>query len=98
MDMNGRLGNGNGHGAHQGMVGAVVVDRVSLRVPREARGNIVIYGQVLSSDGSTWYTVKKERLGRYQFAYHCTCAGNFLDEYPICRHLAAFKLAEINRL
>ena len=98
MDMNGRLGSRNGHSVHQGIVGAVVVGSVSLRVPREARGNIVLYGSVLSSDGNTWYRVKKERLGRYQFAYHCTCTGNFLGEYPICHHLAAFKLAEVNRL
>ena len=98
MDMNGRLGSRNGNGVHQEGVRAVVVGSVSLRVPREARGNIVLYGNVLSSDGNTWYTVKKTRLGRYQFAYRCTCAGNFLGEYPICRHLAAFKLAEVNRL
>ena len=98
MDTNGRLGSRNGYGVHQQVVGAVMVGSVSLRVPREARGNIVLYGSVLSSDGTTSYVVKKERLGRYQFAYHCTCAGNFLGEYPICRHLAAFKLAEVNRL
>ena len=95
MDTNGRLENENG--VHRQVVRAVV-GRVSLRVPREARGNIVLYGSVLGSDGNTWYTVKKERLGRYQFEYRCTCAGNFLGEYPICRHLAAFKLAEANRL
>jgi len=98
MDTNGRLAGRNGHGVEQHVIGAVAVGGVSLRVPREARGNIVLYGSVLSSDGNTWYTVKKERLGRYQFAYHCTCAGNFLGEHPICRHLAAFKLAEVNRL
>ena len=96
MDMNGRLGNGNG--VHQGVVRAIMVGSVSVRAPREPRGNIVLYGQVLSSDGNTWYTVKKTRLGRYQFSYHCTCAGNFLGEHPICRHLAAFKLAEVNQL
>ena len=98
MDMNGRFGSRNGHGVHQGVVRAVMVGSVTLRAPREARGNIVLYGSVLSSDGSTWYTVKKERLGRYQFTYRCTCAGNFLGEYPICHHLAAFKLAEVNQL
>ena len=98
MDTNGRVGSRNGHGVHQGMVGAVVVGSVSLRVPHEARGNIVLYGSVLGSDGSTCYTVKKERVARYQFAYRCTCAGNFLGEYPICRHLAAFKLAEVHQL
>ena len=95
MDTNGRLEHGNG--VHREVVRAVVVGSVSLRVPREARGNIVLYGSVLASDGSTWYTVKKERRGRFQFEYRCTCAGSFLGEYPICRHLAAFKLAEANR-
>lgn len=95
MDTNGRLEHGNG--VHRGGVRVVVVGSVSLRVPQEARGNVVLYGQVLSSDGSTWYTVKKERCGRYQFEYRCTCVGQFLGEYPICRHLAAFKLAEANQ-
>lgn len=98
MDTNGRWGSRNGNGVHQGVVRAVMVGSASLRVPREPRGNIVLYGSVLSSDGSRWHTVKKTRIGRYQFAYHCTCAGNFLGEYPVCRHLAAFKLAEVNRL
>ena len=95
MDTNGRLEHGNG--VHRRVVRAVVAGSVSLRVPRETRGDIVLYGQVLSSNGSTWYTVKKERLGRYQFEYRCTCAGNFLGAYPLCRHLAAFKLAEAAR-
>ena len=95
MDTNGRLENENG--VHRQVVKMAVVGSVSLRVPHEARGNIVLYGSVLSRDGSTWYTVKKERLGRYQFAYRCTCAASFLGEYPICRHLAAFKLAEATR-
>ena len=97
MDTNGRWAGRNGNGVHQGVVRAIMVGSVTLKTPSESRGNIVLYGSVLSSDGSTWYTVKKTRLGSYQFAYHCTCAGNFLGEHPICRHLAAFKLAEVNR-
>jgi len=98
MDTNGRWAGRDGHGLHQGVVRAVMVGSVSLRVPREARGSIVLYGSVLGSDGQTVYSVKKERRGRYQFSYSCSCPGNFLGEYPICRHLAAFKLAEVNRL
>ena len=91
METNGRLEHGNG--VHRGGVQAVAVGSVSLRVPQEARGNIVLYGSVLASDGTTWYTVKKERVGRHQFVYRCNCPGSFLGGH-LCKHLASFKLAE----
>ena len=68
---------------------------VSIVKPRELRHGIVAYGQVRSSEGETWYTVKKKRTGKYRFTYYCTCLGNFLGEYHPCRHIAVFKLVEV---
>ena len=60
------------------------------------RHGIVLYGQVLSTDGRTWYAVKKERAGRDRFTYHCACLGNFLGG-AICRHIETLKAVEAKR-
>ena len=61
------------------------------------RHGIVSYGQVLSTDGHTWYTVKKVRLGADRFHYACTCAGSFLSGCPACQHIEALKQVEAKR-
>jgi hypothetical protein len=60
------------------------------------RHGVVLYGQVLSTDGHTWYAVKKERAGRDRFTYRCACLGNFLGG-AICRHIEALKQVEAKR-
>jgi hypothetical protein len=97
QDDEGRKMMGNGRAAHNGRsIETALMPQhsdVSLRHPRELRNGVVLYGSVRSSDGTTSYTVKKERVGSHRFVYGCTCLGNFLGHY-LCKHLAAFKLAE----
>jgi len=71
---------------------------VSVTRPQALRSGIVLYGQVLASDGRSWYTVKKKRTGTARFTYACTCLGSFLGEHPLCRHIAIFKLVESQRV
>lgn len=94
MEPSSRLAGQNGHGIQRGMAAAVLTTGVSVRKPNTARNGVVLYGQVRSSDGESWYTVKKVRLGTHRFSYACTCLGNFLGGHSPCRHIAALKLAE----
>lgn len=80
-----------------GTNGRLPTQGVSIVKPQALRNGIALYGQVRSSDGRTWYTVKKKRTGKYRFTYDCSCPGNFLGEYHPCRHIAIFKLAESER-
>jgi len=61
------------------------------------RHGVVLYGQVLSTDGHTWYTIKKVRLGANRFRYACTCPGSFLSGCATCRHVETLKAAEATR-
>jgi len=97
MNTNGRLAGQNGHGVRQDLAAAALTTGVSARKPDTLRNGVVLYGQVRSSDGESWYTVKKVRLGTHQFSYACTCLGNFLGGHSLCRHIAALKLAEVGR-
>ena len=74
--------------------GRLPTQGVSIVKAKEPRHGITLYGQVVSSDGRTRYTVKKKRTGKYRFTYYCSCPGSFLGEYAPCRHIALFKLAE----
>ena len=97
MDMNGRLGSRNGHGVHQGLVDAAMTGGISVKVPQTVRNGVVLYGQVPSLNGSLkLYWMKKRRLGMARFTYQCHCEANFLGNH-LCRHIAAFRLAEIER-
>ena len=97
MDTNGRLGSRNGHGVQQGTADIAVTDGISVRVPQAVRNGVVLYGQVPSLNGSLkLYWVKKRRLGVARFAYQCNCEANFLGNH-LCRHIAAFRLAEVER-
>ncbi len=82
--------------------GRLPTQGASIVKPQEIRHGITLYGQVASSDGKTWYIVKKKRTGKYRFTYYCNCPGSFLGEYHPCRHITVFKLveteAESNRL
>ena len=94
MNTNGRLAGQNGHSVRQNLAAATLTTGVSVRMPHAVRNGVVLYGQVRSSDGGSWYTVKKVRLGAYRFSYACTCLDNFLGGYSPCRHIAALKLTE----
>ena len=97
MDTNGRLGSGNGHGVHQGLVDTAMTGGISVKVSQAVRNGVVLYGQVPSLNGSLkLYWVKKRRLGVARFAYQCNCEANFLGNH-LCRHIAAFRLAEEER-
>ena len=61
------------------------------------RHGIVLYGQVLSTDGHTWHLVKKTHVGADRFRYACTCPGNFLAGCPACKHIEALKQVEARR-
>lgn len=76
--------------------GRLPTQGVSVVKPRELRHGIAAYGQVVSSDGKTSYIVKKKRTGKYRFTYYCNCPASFLGEYAPCRHVAAFRLAEVS--
>lgn len=92
MDTNGKLATTrNGAGWTNGRL---PTQGVSIVQAKELRHGIVLYGQVIASDGKTSYIVKKKRTGKYRFTYYCNCPGNFLGEYQPCRHIAAFKLVE----
>ncbi len=67
---------------------------VVLVKPKTIRNGIVLYGKVASSEDRRCYTVRKKHVGSFRYSYQCTCDGWFLGGYPICRHLALFKLAE----
>ena len=88
MNTNGRLAGQNGHSVRQGMTKVALTAGVSVRMPQDVRNGVVFYGQVRSSDGESWYTVKKVRLGNQRFSYACTCLGNFLGGHSPCRHIA----------
>jgi len=67
---------------------------VGLVRPQTVRQGIVLYARVPSTQESDKrYWVKKRRTGHRRFAYSCTCEGSFLGGH-LCRHIAAFKLAE----
>ena len=61
------------------------------------RHGIVLYGQVLSTDGHTWYTIKKVRWGADRFRYACTCPGSFLAGCAACKHIEDLKQVEARR-
>lgn len=67
---------------------------VRLMAAERLRHGIVLYGQVLSTDGHTWYTIKKVHCGANRFRYACTCPGSFLSGSPACRHIEALKQVE----
>lgn len=94
MNTNGRLAGQNGHSVRQNLAAATLTTGVSVRMPQDVRNGVVFYGQVRSSDGKRWYTVKKVQLGIHRFSYACTCLGNFLGGHSPCRHIAALKLTE----
>jgi hypothetical protein len=89
--------NGNVATTRNGTVrtnGRLPTQGVSVVKPQEVRHGIVLYGQVIASDGTTSYLVKKKRTGAARFTYYCSCPGSFLGEYHPCRHIALFKLCE----
>ena len=66
-----------------------------LAKPKTLRNGIVLYGRVASATHEgRWYTVRKKHVGPSRYSYQCTCDGWFLGGVSICRHMAAFKLAE----
>jgi len=68
---------------------------VLLVTPQTIRNGIVLYGKVAASHGGHFYTVRKKHVGRFRYSYQCVCDGAFLGGYPLCRHIALFKLAEV---
>ena len=97
MDMNGRLGSGNGHGVQDGLGNVAVMGGISVKVPQAVRNGVVLYGQVPSlNDSLKLYWVKKRRLGTARFVYSCNCEASFLGNH-LCKHIAAFRLAETER-
>ncbi len=68
---------------------------VLLVKPKTIRNGIVLYAKVAASAGGHFYTVRKKHVGRFRYSYQCVCDGAFLGGYPLCRHVALFKLAEV---